>query len=212
MVRVTSSWGEFDCALPLPGDFNVANAALVMAALLHEGETAGDIARALGEVEPPPGRLERIPGPGPSVYVDFAHTPDALETVLSALRPHVRGRLVVVFGAGGDRDAGKRPLMGRIAERLADTVVLTSDNPRSEHPLTIIDAIRRGMHDRQSATVIDDRAGAIEWAIANADAADTVLIAGKGHELMQEIGGQKYPFSDRAHAAQCLGAWRGVAS
>jgi UDP-N-acetylmuramoyl-L-alanyl-D-glutamate--2,6-diaminopimelate ligase len=212
VVQVESAWGRFEFSLPLPGDFNIANAALVIAALLSEGQTPDDLVAALGKIKPPPGRLERIPGPGPSVYVDFAHTPDALETVLYALRPHVRRRLTVVFGAGGDRDTGKRPLMGRIAERLADTVVLTSDNPRTERPLAIIEAIRRGMEDRDKAVVFEDRAGAIEWAIANAAASDTVLIAGKGHELTQQIGTEKRPFSDAALAAEVLASWRGVSS
>ena len=212
VVQAESSWGTFEFALPLPGDFNVANAALVIATLLGEGETPDDLVAALREIKPPPGRLQRIPGPGPRVYVDFAHTPDALETVLTALRPHVGGRLIVVFGAGGDRDAGKRPLMGRIAERLADTVVLTSDNPRTERPLAIIDAIRHGMEDRDRVPVFEDRAAAIEWAIASADSSDTILIAGKGHELTQEIGCEKRPFSDAALAAEVLASRRGVSS
>ena len=212
VVNIESTWGELELTLPLPGDFNVANAALVMATLLSEGESMEDVARALGGVQPPPGRLERIPGPGPRVYVDFAHTPDALETVLHALRPHVRKRLIVVFGAGGNRDAGKRPIMGRIAERLADTVVLTSDNPRDESPIAIIDAVRRGMQDGARAMVIESRAAAIDWAIAHADAGDTVLIAGKGHELTQEISGEKQAFSDAAIAAECLAAARGESS
>jgi len=140
------------------------------------------------------------------VYVDFAHTPEALEFVLNALRPHVRGRLAVVFGAGGDRDPGKRPFMGRVAERLADRVVLTSDNPRSEEPLEIIEAIRAGMLKPEGAVVIEDRAAAIAWAIADATPGDTVLVAGKGHEAFQDIGGEKRPFADMVVAAACLAA------
>lgn len=209
LVRVDSSWGSAEFALAMPGDFNVANAVLVMATLLFEGADLDDVVRALSVAAPPPGRLEAVTGPGPRVYVDFAHTADALEFVLRALQPHVRGRLGVVFGAGGDRDAGKRPLMGRVAERLADSVVLTSDNPRTEDPLRIIDDIRGGMLNAAGATVIEDRAAAIGWAIANAGDSDTVLIAGKGHELYQEAGGEKRPFSDVAIAAECLHARAG---
>ena len=209
LVRIESSWGPAEFELPIPGDFNVANAVLVMATLLFEGAALPDVVAALSAATPPPGRLEAVAGPGPRVYVDFAHTPDALEFVLRALKPHVRGRLTVVFGAGGDRDPGKRPLMGRVAERLADAIVLTSDNPRTEDPLAIIDAIRGGMLDGARATVIEDRAAAIGWAIADANARDTVLIAGKGHELYQETGSERLPFSDVACAAECLHALAG---
>ena len=205
-VRVDSSWGPAEFTLPMPGDFNVANAVLVMATLLNEGADIDAVAGALQRAGSPPGRLDRVPGEGPRVYVDYAHTPEALEFVLKALRPHVRGRLAVVFGAGGDRDPGKRPIMGRVAERLADRVVLTSDNPRSEDPLAIIDGIRAGMLDPGTAVVIEDRAAAIAWAIAEAGPGDTILIAGKGHETSQDIGGEKRPFADAAVAAEALSA------
>ena len=208
-VRFVSSWGEGRFLLPMPGDFNVANAVIVIAALLEAGVALRDACDAIARVSAPPGRLEPVPGTGPKVYIDYAHTPDALEFVLRALRPHVRGRLAVVFGAGGDRDAGKRPIMGRVAERLADTVVLTSDNPRREDPLAILDALKGGMLEPGRATVIEDRAAAIDWCIANSAAADTVLIAGKGHELYQEVGGDKRPFSDLAVASACLAAREG---
>ena len=207
MVRVDSSWGSAEFTLPMPGDFNVANAALVMATLLNEGADIDAVARALEDAGAPPGRLDRVPGAdGPRVYVDYAHTPEALEVVLEALRPHAQGRLAVVFGAGGDRDPGKRPVMGRVAERLADRVVLTSDNPRSEDPLAIIDAIREGMLDPGSAVVIEDRAAAIAWTIAEAGPGDTILLAGKGHETSQDIRGEKRPFVDAAVAADALAA------
>lgn len=209
LVRVDTSWGSAEFALAMPGDFNVANAVLVMATLLFEGADLDAVARALAGAEAPPGRLEAVAGPGPRVYVDFAHTPDALEFVLRALRPHVRGRLAVVFGAGGGRDPGKRPLMGRVAERLADVVILTSDNPRGEDPLRIIGEIRNGMLNAAGATIIEDRAAAIGWAIANARDGDTLLVAGKGHELYQEVNSEKYPFSDVAIAAECLHARAG---
>lgn len=205
-VRVDSAWGSAEFTLSMPGDFNVANAVLVMATLLNEGVALDAVARALSAAGAPPGRLDRVPGGGPRVYVDFAHTPEALEFVLKALRPHVRGRLTVVFGAGGDRDPGKRPVMGRVAERLADRVVLTSDNPRSEEPLEIIEAIRAGMLKPEGVVVIEDRAAAIAWAIADAAPGDTVLVAGKGHEAFQDIGGEKRPFADTAVAAACLAA------
>lgn len=203
-VRFASSWGDGRFFLAMPGDFNVANATLVLATLLDSNVSIADASAALGEVGAPPGRLERVVGSGPTVYVDYAHTPDALEFVLRALAPHVRGRLIVVFGAGGDRDKGKRPIMGRVAERLADEVVITSDNPRFEDPLAIIDEIRDGMAAPADAVVIEDRATAIAWAIDDADASDTVLIAGKGHERYQETGSEKHPFSDVAAASACL--------
>ena len=209
-VRFMSSWGDGHFSLAMPGDFNVANAMLVLATLLDSDVSIDDACAALGHVSAPPGRLERVgetvgvSSAAPTVYVDYAHSPDALEFVLRALKPHVRGRLSVVFGAGGDRDTGKRPIMGRVAERLADRVVITSDNPRFEQPLEIIDAVRDGMLTPADAVVIEDRAAAISWAIANAGPGDTVLIAGKGHEQYQEIGAEKRAFSDLAVASACL--------
>ena len=209
--RFTSTWGDAVVRLPIPGAFNVANAALVVATLLAMGEPLEQVAAAVSAVTAPPGRLERIAaaaaGIGPSVYVDFAHTPDALEVALQALRPHVEGRLHVVFGAGGDRDPGKRPLMAAAAERRADRVVLTSDNPRSERPSRIIEDVLGGFAQPQEAIVVEDRSAAIHFAIRSAGAADTVLVAGKGHEQYQEIGGERLPFSDRVVAAAALGDW-----
>jgi UDP-N-acetylmuramoyl-L-alanyl-D-glutamate--2,6-diaminopimelate ligase len=149
--------------------------------------------------------MERV-AERPLVVVDYAHTPDALEKVLAALRPIASergGRLRVVFGAGGDRDPAKRPLMGAAAERLADYVVLTSDNPRSEEPLSIIEAIARGM--RRPTAREPDRRRAIERAIGEAAPEDVVLIAGKGHESTQEIRGERLTFSDQAVARAALG-------
>ena len=206
--RFTSTWGDALVRLPMPGAFNVANAALVVATLLAMGKPLDDVAAAVSAVTAPPGRLERVAtagGTGPTVYVDFAHTPDALGAVLAALRPHVGGRLHVVFGAGGDRDKGKRPLMAAVAERSADCVVLTSDNPRSEDPGRIIDDVFGGFTRPAEVVVVEDRSAAIHYAIRSAGAADTVLIAGKGHEEFQEIGGEKQPFSDRLVAAAALG-------
>ncbi|MDA1063653.1 MAG: UDP-N-acetylmuramoyl-L-alanyl-D-glutamate--2,6-diaminopimelate ligase, partial [Proteobacteria bacterium] len=186
-VKVISSWGEATIALPLPGDFNVANAAMVLALLLNQGVPIDKAAAVLGEVGAPPGRMQRVPGAmaAPAVYVDFAHTPEALDVVLRALRAHCRGQLWCVFGCGGDRDKGKRPQMGRIVEHRADRAVITSDNSRSEKPADIFAAIAAGLQHPEAAVVIEDRATAIAWAIATAAANDVVLVAGKGHENNQ---------------------------
>ena len=207
-VSFTSSWGDGHFSLALPGEFNVANAALVLASLLDSQIPLADACEALAAVNAPAGRLERVAGSvhseAPLVYVDYAHTPDALDAVLTALKPHVRGRLFVVFGAGGDRDEGKRPIMGQVAERHADRVFITNDNPRTEDPLAVIDEIRAGMGAPDEAVVIEDRAAAIARAIEHAVPGDTVLIAGKGHERYQETSAGKQPFSDVDVAAACL--------
>jgi UDP-N-acetylmuramyl-tripeptide synthetase len=169
-----------------------------------------DIAEVLPRLLPPPGRMQAIGGEGqPLVVVDYAHSPDALEKALATLRETARargGNLVCVFGCGGDRDAGKRPLMGAVAGRLADRVVVTSDNPRSEQPQAIIDAILTGMKSR--AAVEADRAAAIAAAVAGADARDVILLAGKGHEPYQEIAGVRHPFSDLDAAKSALATRR----
>lgn len=190
---------------PLLGRYNVSNL-LAVAAVLHDaGVQAPDVARRLSELTPPPGRLERIGGDGaPLVVVDYAHTPDALASALTALRDVAverDGSLCVVFGCGGDRDKGKRPEMGQIAERFADRVLLTSDNPRSEVPQAIIQDILAGM---QPAEVEMDRAAAIRRAVMAAEPRDVILIAGKGHESYQEIAGVRFPFSDVEQAQVAL--------
>jgi UDP-N-acetylmuramoyl-L-alanyl-D-glutamate--2,6-diaminopimelate ligase len=195
--------------LPLPGDFNVANAAEVLALLLQQGATIAQACQVLSRVHAPPGRMQRIPAAGaqlPTVYVDYAHSPAALEMALRALSPHCNGALWCVFGCGGDRDSGKRPQMGRVAERLAERVIVTTDNPRSEDPGAIIASIVAGFQDARSATVIEDRAAAIAWAIGSAGPADVVLIAGKGHEDYQLIADQRLDFSDYGVAAANLRA------
>lgn len=210
--RFTSTWGDAVVRLPIPGAFNVANAALVVATLLTLGEPFEQVVAAVSGVTAPPGRLERVAaaaGGGPTVYVDFAHTPDALEAALKALRPHVEGRLYVVFGAGGDRDRGKRPLMAAAAERGADRVIVTNDNPRGESASDIVDDVVGGFANPGAAVVVEDRSAAIHYAVRSAGAADTVLVAGKGHEEYQEIGGEKRPFSDRIVAAAALADWSG---
>lgn len=203
---VTAKPPAFDFSgLQLVGDYNKSNVALAAALALVAGVPYDAIQRTIPLLRPRWGRLELVENPSvkAKVYVDFAHTPDGLEKVLSAARgftPH-DGRLWVVFGAGGDRDPMKRPLMGEACARLADSLVVTSDNPRSEDPATIIDAIVAGV-DRAAARprlvrIEPDRREAIFFALANAASSDVVIIAGKGHETTQEIKGVKHPFDDR---------------
>ncbi len=195
---VQDGGGTATVAVPLFGDFNVENLLGVLAVLLAMGYRLEDAAARLKRVRAVPGRMERfIARPaGPCVVVDYAHTPDALAKVLQSLRRHCQGTLWAVFGCGGERDRGKRPLMGRIAEERADRVIVTDDNPRSEDGDDIVQDILAGCR-RAAVPVIRDRRAAIEAAIGGADAADIVLVAGKGHESAQEIRGVKYPFSDR---------------
>lgn len=198
--------GEFALEVPLLGRFNVSNILAVVGGLLALGVPAADIATALRFASPVPGRMESVMGAHPTVVVDYAHTPDALEKVLQSLREHVSGRLICVFGCGGDRDSGKRPEMGAIAARLADDVIITSDNPRSEPPETIIADIRRGIGER-SVVIEIDRHRAIRHAIHSARANDIVLVAGKGHEDYQEIAGVRHPFSDMQEVRVALASW-----
>jgi UDP-N-acetylmuramoyl-L-alanyl-D-glutamate--2,6-diaminopimelate ligase len=189
----------------LVGRYNISNL-LAVAAVLHDaGLPAAEVARRVADLTPPPGRMERVGGNGePLVVVDYAHTPDALENALQALRDVAttrNGRLCVVFGCGGDRDKGKRPQMGRIAERLADRVLVTSDNPRSEQPQAIVNEILAGM---THAEVEIDRAAAIRRAVAEAGENDVILLAGKGHEPYQDMGGVRLPFSDVEQARAAL--------
>ena len=193
----------------LVGEYNASNLLVVMGALRALGLPLADIARVVPQLTPVPGRLEPVPaGAGqPTVLVDYAHTPDALQQVLRALRPMAasrQGRLWCVFGCGGNRDATKRPLMGDIAARGADRVVLTSDNPRHEQPAAILAQIRAGITTAAAVEVIEDRGQAIAHAIAQAAAADVVLLAGKGHEDYQDVAGVKRPFLDADVAARAL--------
>lgn len=208
-ITFTSSWGDGQFVLPLPGDFNVANASIVLALLLSQGVSVAAACTALAGVDAPPGRMQRVASGGLAVYVDYAHTPNAIEAALLALRTNCRGKLWCVFGCGGDRDAGKRPLMGEFAERLADQIVITSDNPRGENPHDIINDILAGLGESESAIVIEDRATAIAWAIGQAADSDVVLIAGKGHEDFQQIGADRLRFSDYAVALAALEAAAG---
>ena len=183
-----------DVTLPLIGDFNVVNALGAAAAAIAMGMPVSEVARRLTTLPQVPGRLE-IVLESPTVLRDYAHTPDALDRALRAVRPFVRGRLTVVFGCGGDRDSGKRPLMGGIAERLADHVILTSDNPRTEDPERILDDIEKGMQGKHER--IEDRRDAIARALATASPDDVILLAGKGHETYQIRGTARLPFDER---------------
>ncbi len=204
-LQLESSWGAASFEAPLLGVFNAENLLAALGALLASGLPLQTAVQRLSRVKTVPGRMELFTQQGAArVVVDYAHTPHALETVLQALRPHCSGELVCVFGAGGDRDPGKRPLMGALAERYADRVVLTSDNPRHEDPDSILDQIARGFEQPQRALRIVDRAEAIAAAVGEAAADDLVLVAGKGHEDYQQRGSERLPFSDRGWVQQLL--------
>ena len=192
----------------LIGDYNAANVLAVVGALRAVGVPLVDAVAACASLTPVPGRMQRVDSEeGPEVVVDYAHTPDALEKALQALRPLAQargGQLWAVFGCGGNRDATKRPMMGAIAERLANRVVVTSDNPRHESPAEILRQIAAGMGADAPVAVIEDRRAAIGHAVAQAHRHDVVLIAGKGHEAEQEIAGVKHPFSDVLEAEAAL--------
>lgn len=192
-----------DVLLPLAGAFQASNALVAAGLCIAGGEDPDRVIPALELIQGAQGRLQRIPGGarGGEVYVDYAHTPDGLETVLNALRPHATGKLIVVFGAGGDRDRAKRPLMGEIAGRLADTAIVTDDNPRSEDAAVIRAQVRAGCPD---ALEIGDRREAIRNAVSLMREGDVVVIAGKGHEQGQIVGGVVHPFDDAAEATEAL--------
>jgi UDP-N-acetylmuramoyl-L-alanyl-D-glutamate--2,6-diaminopimelate ligase len=203
-IAVTTPFGDTELKSPLLGRFNAANLLAVLAVLLVAGLPLAEAARVVAQARPVAGRMERFGGDDrPLVVVDYAHTPDALDKVLAALREHTRGKLVCVFGCGGDRDRGKRPLMGAIAERLADVVILTNDNPRHEDPQAILVGIAGGM--QSTPTVVPDRGQAIRAALREARAGDIVLVAGKGHEDYQQIGDRRLPYSDRETVRELLG-------
>lgn len=205
-LEIRTPWGEGRIASALMGRYNAVNLLGVLGVLLAVDVPVDAALSALAELKPVEGRMQTIGGEcGPLVVVDYAHTPDALEQALLALRAHVGGnRLWCVFGCGGDRDPGKRPLMGSIAARLADVVIVTSDNPRTEDPAAIISQIVAGADRAVDSEV--DRAAAIRSAIMQAGARDVILIAGKGHERYQEIGRDRKPFSDVDVARRCLDA------
>ncbi|MBB3143225.1 UDP-N-acetylmuramoyl-L-alanyl-D-glutamate--2,6-diaminopimelate ligase [Halomonas organivorans] len=205
--------GERVLSLALMGRFNLTNVLLAIAALYGLGEDLDALFEAAGDLAPVPGRMQALVGEGaPTVVIDYAHTPDALENALQALRAHLpdSGRLWCLFGCGGDRDAGKRPLMAAAAERHADRLVITDDNPRSEAPAAIRQAMIEGLSEagRETAEVVDGRARAIREVIREAAAEDVILIAGKGHEAYQEIAGVRHAFSDLAEVEAALAARR----
>jgi UDP-N-acetylmuramoyl-L-alanyl-D-glutamate--2,6-diaminopimelate ligase len=204
--RLVTPWGTGDIATRLLGRFNIANLLAVAACLGQLGLSFASISLVLSTLDPVAGRMSRLGGAGvqPLVVVDYAHTPDALEQALTSLRAHCNGRLFCVFGCGGERDAGKRPQMGAIAETLADRIIVTDDNPRGEDGDTIVEQIVAGLKRPELALIERDRAIAIARAIGWAQPGDVVLIAGKGHEPYQEVAGSKHPFDDLAVARQAL--------
>ncbi|HWV57111.1 MAG TPA: UDP-N-acetylmuramoyl-L-alanyl-D-glutamate--2,6-diaminopimelate ligase [Longimicrobiales bacterium] len=199
--EMVTSGGILAAELPLLGAFNVQNALGAAAACLALGIPADEVVARLATVPQVPGRLERIADWPCPVLTDYAHTPDALERVLATIRPLVAGRLIVVFGAGGDRDRGKRPLMGEVAERYADVAIVTSDNPRTEDPDAIIDEIVAGMPAGRHLRITNRRA-AIGKALSLASADDLILLAGKGHETYQILGTERVPFDERQVVAE----------
>lgn len=211
-ARIDTPWGSGSIDSPLLGEFNLANLLAVVAAACAKGHPLADVLALVPALKPVVGRMEVVGSAAQlQVVVDYAHTPDALEQVLRALRRHCTGKLWCLFGCGGDRDTGKRPEMGAIAAQLADRVVVTSDNPRTEHPVDIIAGILAGIPSDRAVRVETDRRAAIHTAIAEADPADTVLIAGKGHEDYQVIGAERLPFSDQTEARLALRQRREVA-
>ncbi len=211
--QVASSWGEARIDSRLLGRFNAYNLLAALASLLQHGVPLAEAAAALSACLTVPGRVEAFRGPraAPLVVVDYAHTPQALALALQALRAHTAGKLICVFGCGGERDRGKRALMGLAAARLADQVIVTDDNPRSEAPVQIVAEILAGIPAelRGQVSIEQDRARAIETAVRGAGANDVVLVAGKGHEDYQIYGSERRHFSDREFVSELLGIGNG---
>ncbi|WP_165857070.1 UDP-N-acetylmuramoyl-L-alanyl-D-glutamate--2,6-diaminopimelate ligase [Marinobacter sp. JSM 1782161] len=204
-ASVDGKWGAMTLQAPLMGTFNVSNLLAAVATALQLGVSPDDIERAVQRLVPPPGRLESFAGAGGvRVVVDYAHTPDALHNALEAIKPHVEGQLWCVFGCGGDRDAGKRPEMAVEAERFADQVIVTDDNPRSEAPEHIVRDIVAGFREAERVAIAHDREQAIRQAVFEAQPGDVILVAGKGHETYQEIQGERFDFSDAGVVRQAL--------
>ncbi|HYE43947.1 MAG TPA: UDP-N-acetylmuramoyl-L-alanyl-D-glutamate--2,6-diaminopimelate ligase, partial [Caulobacteraceae bacterium] len=203
VLQIEADGRLHEVTLPLAGAFQAANAMVAAGLCIATGEKVEAVLAALEHIEGAQGRLQRVGSTdaGGEVYVDYAHTPDGLETVLKALRPHASGKLVVVFGCGGDRDRGKRPLMGEIAARLSDVAIVTDDNPRSEDPSDIRRAI---LAAAPGAREIGDRRAAIREAVAGLRQGDVLVVAGKGHEQGQIIGETVYPFDDATEVAHAL--------
>jgi UDP-N-acetylmuramoyl-L-alanyl-D-glutamate--2,6-diaminopimelate ligase len=212
--RLDSRFGTAQVKTQLVGQFNVSNVLGIIGVLLAKGVDFATAIEAAEELTAVPGRMQQLGGQeAPLVVIDYAHTPDALEKTLVTLRQVAQqrtGRLWCLFGCGGDRDPGKRPQMGKVVSQMADHIVVTSDNPRSEEPAAIIQQIVQGIDVTQlakdSLQVIEERASAILWAVRHAGKNDVVLLAGKGHEPYQEIKGKKMPFLDADHAALALAA------
>ena len=205
-IVVHTPWGEGVIRSPLLGRFNGENLLAALSVLLTLEVSLEAACRALSSVEPVTGRMQCLGGGdrNPLVVIDYAHTPHALEGVLRALREQSRGRVWCVFGCGGDRDRGKRPQMGAVASALADSLVITDDNPRSEDGWRIIEDIRAGVADSRPVRVERDRRSALRFAVEHAASEDVVLVAGKGHETWQEVGGVRRPFSDEAEVSRLL--------
>ncbi|HEX6865845.1 MAG TPA: UDP-N-acetylmuramoyl-L-alanyl-D-glutamate--2,6-diaminopimelate ligase [Caulobacteraceae bacterium] len=203
-LKLQHAGRRYDVALPLAGDFQAENALVAAGLCIAAGEDAEAVFAALEKIEGAPGRLQRVgtAAGGGEAYVDYAHTPDGLQTVLEALRPHARGKLIVVFGAGGDRDRTKRPQMGAIAAKLADIAIVTDDNPRSEDPAAIRAEVLKG---GPGMTEIGDRRAAIREACAMLGEGDVLVVAGKGHEQGQIVGETVHPFDDLTETAAALG-------
>jgi UDP-N-acetylmuramoyl-L-alanyl-D-glutamate--2,6-diaminopimelate ligase len=199
-LRLLSPWGEGEVRTGLLGAFNLSNLLAAAGTLGLLGMPWAQVVHQLEIMHAVPGRMHCLGGEPrqPVVVVDYAHTPDALRQALTALRSHLHGRLVCVFGCGGERDSGKRPMMARVAESLADRVVLTTDNPRGEEPAAIFKDMLAGLEKPEAAQIVEDRGNAIRQAVLDSGEGDIVLIAGKGHESWQESKGQKIPFSDEA--------------
>ena len=205
---LVTSQGEHVLRSRLLGRFNLSNMLAAVGTLMAMDYPLDEILKVTAKLEGPIGRMQRLGGGSkPLVVVDYAHTPDALEKVLEALRPHAKGQLVCLFGCGGDRDSGKRPLMAGMAERLADRVVVTDDNPRTEDPLAIFEDTRPGFAKPEAASFISGRGEAIARTIASAGVDDVIVLAGKGHEDYQEINGQRHDFSDLVEAEKALAVW-----
>jgi len=204
-VCINTPWGEgiIDCALV--GDFNVSNVLATLAAICLQGFPLELATNAISKLKTVKGRMDKIGGKtNPTIIVDYAHTPDALKQVLESIKQHCQGKLWCVFGCGGDRDRGKRPLMAEIAECLSDKVIVTQDNPRTEDPEQIIKDILQGLERPNQVHIEIDRLEAIQYAVLNSEAADWIVVAGKGHEEVQIIGEKRLPFSDKIAIKEAL--------
>jgi UDP-N-acetylmuramoyl-L-alanyl-D-glutamate--2,6-diaminopimelate ligase len=207
-AQLYSPWGEAHLESPFIGKFNLSNLLAVIAALCVAGANLAEVVALVPQLQAAPGRMQAVTLADSQqdiqLLVDYAHTPDALDNALRAIREHTQSRVWTVFGCGGDRDKTKRPLMGRIAEKYSDYVIITNDNPRSEEPSAIAADIIRGLHNPNGCLVIADRAQAIDFAVQQAKAGDLILVAGKGHEDYQIFADQTIPFSDARQALLAL--------